>query len=82
MCMCCRELAGNLGPDCGWRSFSDGVVGVALGVPRGEVGLLHPAKRILLVAGDVAIRIGDAGQVVLVVVGVLGHVLGRIRYRN
>lgn len=45
-----------------------GIVARALGVARGEVGFLHPANLIALEAGGVAVGIGDAHQVVLVVV--------------
>ena len=37
---------------------------------------------LLAFAGGVVIRVGDAGEVVLVVVGVLGHVLGRVGDRD
>jgi hypothetical protein len=47
-------------------------------VARGEVGFLHPAQVVVDKVRGVVVRVSDAGEVVLVVVGVLGQVLGRV----
>jgi len=64
------------------RQVPNHVLDVGLGVARREVGLLHPSQVVVDEAGGVRVCIGDAGEVVLVVVGVLGQVLGRVGDRD
>jgi hypothetical protein len=58
------------------------VISIALGLPRKKRRLRHSPEGVVAERGQVPIGVGDRGQVVLAVVGILGGVLRRVGHRR